>query len=116
MINGFRTEKVQVLADGELIEEHWVTRAAELKEVEDVMDKAAQGFSKDFRLEMKEGREIHEKLKPYGFSILIKDYTIAHGLPVEVLEVKKVEQGELRDEVFSPPKAYKRIVPGSPQK
>jgi hypothetical protein len=111
-LNGFQTEKIEIIADGEVIEENWVTRDAELKEVEKVMDKVALGFSKAFKTEMKEGREIYEKLKAFGFPILVKDYTIAHGLGgVTVLEVKKIEKKELKDEVFLPPQGYRRIIP-----
>ena len=111
-LNGFRTEKVQTIADGELVEENWVTRDVALEEVEKVMDKVALGFSKEFKTEMKEGREIYEKIKAFGFPILVKDYTIAQGLGgVDVLEVKKIEKKELKDEVFLPPKGYQRIIP-----
>jgi hypothetical protein len=89
----------------------------EITEIEQVMDRVSQGFSKDFRLEMKEGREIYEKLKPYGFPILIKDYTITYGLgAMDRLEVKKIEKKELGKEVFLPPAGYQRIVPKSPKK
>ena len=116
-LNGFGTEKVQIFADGELIEENWVTRDISLKEVEKVMDKVALGFSKEFKTEMKEGREIYEKIKAFGFPILIKDYSITQGLGgVDVLEVKKIEKRELKDEVFLPPKGYQRVVPEPPQK
>jgi len=116
-LNGFGTEKVQIFADGELIEENWVTRDISLKEVEKVMDKVALGFSKEFKTEMKEGREIYEKLKAFGFPILIKDYSITEGLGgVDVLEVKKIEKRELKDEVFLPPKGYQRILPDSSKK
>jgi hypothetical protein len=112
VINGFQTEKVQIFADGELMEEDWVTRDVALEEVEKVMDKVALGFSKEFRTEMKEGREIYEKIKAFGFPILVKDYTIAHGLGgVDVLEVKRIEKRELKDDVFLPPKDYQRIIP-----
>ena len=111
-LSGFKTEKVEIIADGELIEENWVTRDVELREVEKVMDKVALGFSKAFKTEMKEAREIYEKVKAVGFPILVKDYTIAHGLGgVNVLEVKKIEKKELKDEVFLPPKGYRRVVP-----
>jgi len=111
-LSGFQTEKVEIIADGELIEENWVTRDVELREVEKVMDKVALGFSKAFKTEMKEAREIYEKVKAVGFPILVKDYTIAHGLGgVNVLEVKKIEKKELKDEVFLPPKGYRRVVP-----
>jgi len=117
VINGFRVEQIEVWAEGELIEENWMTRDVELTEIEKVMDRVAQGFSKDFRLEMKEGREIYEKLKPYGFPILIKDYTTTYGLgPKDRLEVKKIERKELEKEVFLPPAGYQRIVPKSPKK
>jgi Domain of unknown function (DUF4412) len=115
--NGFGTEKVQIFADGELIEENWVTRDISLGEVEKVMDKVALGFSKEFKTEMKEAREIHEKIKAFGFPILIKDYSITQGLGgVDVLEVKRMEKRELKDEVFLPPKGYQRIVPDSSKK
>jgi hypothetical protein len=112
ILNGFQTEKVEILADGKLVEENWVTRDVEMKEIEKVMDRVAQGFSKEFRSEMKEGREIYEKLKPYGFPILIKDYSMTYGLGgIDVLEVKKLEKKELKDEVFLPPSGYQRIMP-----
>jgi len=112
VINGFQAEQIEVLAGGELFEENWVTRDVEMKEIEQVMDRVAQGFSKDFRLEMKEGREIYEKLKSYGFPILIKDYTMTYGLgSIDRVEVKKVEKKELKDEVFLPPAGYQKIVP-----
>ena len=112
IINGFQTEKVEIFADGKLVEENWVTRDVEMKEIEKVMDRVAQGFSKEFRSEMKEGREIYEKLKPYGFPILIKDYSMTHGLGgIDALEVKKLEKKELKDEVFLPPSGYQRIMP-----
>jgi len=116
-INRFRTEKIQIIADGELIEENWVTRDVDMGEIEKVMDKVAQGFSKEFRSEMREGREIYEKLKPYGFPILIKDYTLTHGLKaIDVLEVKKIEKRELENEVFFPPSGYQRIITETPKK
>jgi hypothetical protein len=112
VINGFQTEKIEILADGELIEENWVTRDVEMRDVERVMHKVAQGFSKQFRLEMKEGREIYEQLKSYGFPILVKDYTLTYGLgPIVVLEVKKLEKRELKDDLFLPPGGYERIIP-----
>jgi Domain of unknown function (DUF4412) len=116
-LNGFRTEKVQIIADGELIEENWVTRDVAFEEVEKVMDKVALGFSKEFKTEMQEGREIYEKIKAFGFPILVKDYSITQGLGgVDVLEVKKIEKKELKNEVFLPPKGYQRIFPESSKK
>ena len=38
-----------------------------------LMEGVAKAFSKDFRFEMKEGQEIYEKLKFYGFPILVKE-------------------------------------------
>ncbi len=116
VINGFQTEKVQVFADKELIEEDWMTRDVNLAEIEKVMDRVAQGFSRDYKMEMHEGREIYEKLKPLGFPILVKDYSIAPGLPIEVVEVKKWERKDLGDEVFSPPQGYEKIATDSPKK
>jgi hypothetical protein len=111
-INGFQTEKVQIFADEELIEENWMTRDVEIKELEKVMEKVARGFSKDFQVEMKEGQEIYEKLRSYGYPILVKDYGMTYGLGgIDVLEVKKMEKRELKDEIFLPPKDYKKIVP-----
>lgn len=117
VINGFKTEQIEIWGEGELIEENWVTRDVEMKEIEQVMDRVAQGFSKDFRLEMKEGREIYEKLKPYGFPILIKDHTITYGLgAIDRVEVKKMEKKELKDEVFLPPAGYQKIIPETSKK
>jgi hypothetical protein len=117
VINGFKTEQVEILAEGELIEENWVTRDVEMKEIEKVMDRVAQGFSKDFQREMKEGREIYEKLKPYGFPILIKDHTIAYGLgAIDRVEVKKIEKKELKNEVFLPPAGYQKVIPETSRK
>jgi hypothetical protein len=112
VINGFQTEQIEVLADDELIEENWVTRDVGMKEIEQVMDRVAHRFPKDFRLEMKEGREIYEKLKPYGFPILIKDHAATYGLrAIDRVEVKKIEKKELKDDLFLPPAGYQRIVP-----
>jgi hypothetical protein len=111
-ISGFRTVKVEVLADEKLIEENWMTRDVEMKDVERVMEKVATEFSKEFKSEMKEGREIYRKLKPYGFPILVKDYTMSYGLgAIEALEVKRFENRDLSEEIFSAPKGYKRIFP-----
>jgi hypothetical protein len=91
-----------------------MTKDTVMKEVEQVMEKAAQGFSKELPSELKEGREIHQKLKPYGFSILVKDYAITSGLKaIDILEVKKIERKELKKEIFLPPAGYERIVPQS---
>ncbi len=112
VVNGFQTEHVEVFADDELIEEDWVTRDVDLEEIQTVMDRAAQGLSKDFRREMKESREIYEKVKPYGFPILVKDHAITYGLrAIDRVEVKKVEKKELKDDVFLPPAGYQKIVP-----
>ena len=117
VINGFQTEQVEILAGGELIEENWVTRDVQTKEIEQVMDRVAHGFSKDFGREMKEGREIYEKLKPHGFPVLIKDYTMSYGLgAIDRVEVKKIEKKELKDEVFLPPPGYQKIVPDPSKK
>jgi hypothetical protein len=117
VINGFSTEQVEILADNERIEEDWMTRDVEMKEIEKVMDRVARGFSKDFRSEMKEGREIYEKLKPYGFPILVKDYATTYGLtPIERVEVKKVEKRELKDDFFLPPAGYQKVIPESGKK
>jgi hypothetical protein len=117
VINGFRTEKILVYGDGELIEEDWTTRDVEMKEVEKVMDKVAKGFSRDFKLEMMEGREIYEKLKLHGYPILVKDHSKTYGLGgLDVLEVKKMEKKELGDDVFLPPSGYNKIIPEPPKK
>jgi hypothetical protein len=87
----------------------------DMVEVEKVMDRVAQGFSRDFKIEMYEGREIHEKLKPYGFPVLVKDYSMAQGLPIDVLEVKKWERKDLGEELFHSPQGYERIVTDSPK-
>jgi hypothetical protein len=117
VINGYQTEQIEIWAEDERIEENWMTRDVEMKEIEKVMDRVAQGFSKDFRLEMKEGREIYEKLKPYGFPILIKDYTMTYGLgAIDRVEVKKIEKKELKDEVFLPPAGYQKVVPETSKK
>jgi hypothetical protein len=111
-INGFQTEQVEILAGGELIEEHWVTRDVEMKEIEPVMDRVAHVFSRDFRNETEEGREIHKKLKPFGFPVLIKDHAATHGLgAIDRVEVKKMEKKELKEEFFFPPVDYQRIIP-----
>ena len=115
-INGFNTEKIQVLADGELIEEHWMTKDIDIGEANRVMERATQQFSEEFRSELKEGREIHRKLEPYGFSILLKDYTLTSGLQaIDILEVKKIEKKEVKTEVFLPPTGYQRMVPQAPK-
>ena len=112
VINGFQTEQIEVWAGDERIEENWMTRDVEMKEIEMVMDRVAHGFSKDFRLEMKESREIYNQIKIYGFPVLIKDYAITHGLgAIDRVEVKKIERKELKDEVFLPPAGYQKIVP-----
>ncbi len=117
VINGFSTEQVEILADNEVIEEDWMTRDVEMNEIEKVTYWVAQGFSKDFRSEMKEGREIYEKLKPYGFPILVKDYATSHGLAtIDRVEVKKVEKRELREEMFLAPAGYQKVVPESGRK
>ncbi len=112
VINGFQTEQIEILAGGEVLEENWVTRNKETELIEKVMDRVSQGFSKDFRLETKEGQEIYEKLKPHGFPILVKDYTITYGLAaIDRVEVKKMEERELKDEIFLAPAGYQRIIP-----
>jgi len=117
VINGFQAEQVEVVAGRELIEENWVTRDVEMKEIEPVMDRVARVFSKDFRNEMKEGREIYEKLKPYGYPVLIKDYTMTYGLgAIDRVEVKKIEKKELKEEIFLPPLGYQKIIPDSSKK
>lgn len=117
LIHGFQAEQIEVWADGELMEENWMTRDVEMTEIEKVMDRLAHGFSKDFKLEMKEGREIYEKLKPYGFPILIKDYTLTYGLgPIDRVEVIKIEKRDLEKGVFLPSPGYQRIVPESSKK
>ena len=116
VINGFRTEKIDILADGELIEENWMTREVALGDLEKAMERASKGFSREFRSGMEEGREIYEKLKPHGFSILVKDYTIAYGLGINVLEVRKIEQKTLEEDLFLAPKGYERILVEAPKK
>jgi len=117
VINGFQTEQIEILAAGKLIEENWVTRDIELKEVEKVMDRVAQAFTKDFRLEANEGREIYEKLKTYGYPILVKDRATTYGLAaIDRVEVKRIEKKELKEEVFHPPVAYIKIIPEASKK
>ncbi len=112
MINGFQTEKVEIWADEELVEENWMTRDVDLREVEKVMEKIARSFSKEFKIEMKEGRQIYDQLKSYGIPILVKDYMISYGLaPVTVMEVRTIVEKDLGEEVFSPPSGYQRILP-----
>ncbi len=114
---GFQTEKIEIRADGELIEENWMTRDVDVREVERVMEKVARSFSKEFKAEMREGREIYEKLKAYGIPILIKDYTLTYGLgPITVMEVRRIEKKELGSEVFFPPSGYQRILPEAHKK
>ena len=109
-LNGFRTEKIQILAERELIEEDWVTRDVDMTEIEKTMDRAVQGYSKEFGVAMQEGREIYQKIKPYGFPVFVKDYSLAQGLAIDVLEVKQWERKELGKEVFAPPSGYERII------
>ena len=117
VINGFQTEQIEILAEGELIEENWVTRDVEMKEIEKVMDRVAHGFSKEFQREMKQGREIYEKLKPYGFPVLIKDHTLTYGLGgIDRVEVKKIEKKGLKNEVFLPPAGYQKVIPETSRK
>jgi len=117
VINGFRTEKIQLIVDGELVEENFMTKDVNIGEVEKVMGKVAKIFMKEFRKEMTEGQEIYDKLKPHGFPVLIKDYTLTYGLsPVSVMEIIKLEKKELGDEIFYPPSDYQRIVPETPKK
>ncbi|MCX8118371.1 MAG: DUF4412 domain-containing protein [Desulfobacterota bacterium] len=112
VINGFKTEKIEVRADGELLEENWMTRDIDLGEVERVMERLARSFSKEFKREMEEGREIYEKLRPYGLPILTMDYQLTYGLgPIPVMEVKKIERKELGKDLFLPPPDYQRILP-----
>jgi hypothetical protein len=112
VINGFQTEEIQVLAEGELIEENWVTRDVEMKEIQQVMDRVVKEFSRDYRPEMKEGLEIHEKLRPYGYPVLVKDHAITYGLgALDRVEVKKMEKRELKEDVFLPPPDYQKIIP-----
>lgn len=111
IINGFQTEKVEILADGELIEENWMTRDVDLREVERVMEKVARSFAKEFKSEMKEGRAIYEKLRSYGLPILVKDYTLSYGLGgITVMEVQKIEKKDLGEEIFFSPSGYQRIT------
>jgi hypothetical protein len=116
LINGFATEKVEVLADRDVIEEDWVTRDLDMREVEWILEKTGQAFSKGFAGEMKEGQEIYKKLRPHGYSILVKDLSAAYGLPLTILEVKKIVKKDLGDELFSPQEGYRRIVPETPKK
>jgi len=117
VINGFRTEEIQVLAEKELVEENWVTRDVDVREIQQVMDRVARGFSRDYRNEMKEGLEIHEKLKPYGYPVLVKDYETSYGLgAVDRTEVKRMEKKELKEDVFLPPPNYQKIIPQPPKK
>jgi len=117
LINGFQTEKVEIRADDELIEENWMTRDVDVREAEKVMERVAKGFSKDFKVEMKEGREIYEKQKFYGIPILIKDYTLTYGLgPINVIKVRKIEKRDWGGEIFFPPPGYQRIIPEAPKK
>jgi hypothetical protein len=112
MVNGYRTEKVQVLADGEVIEEHSMTKDIDMNEVDRIMEMGAQGLSTEARSQLKEGREILRKLKPYGFSIRVRDYTTTNDRKgIDVLEVKKIERKELKPEVFHPPAGYQKITP-----
>jgi hypothetical protein len=102
---------VEVFADGERIEENWVTRDVDMSEIEKVMERVSKGFSMEFRNQVAEGREIYEKVKPYGFPIVVKDYAIIHGSEgLSVVEVKKLEQKELNEELFLPPKGYERVL------
>lgn len=111
-INGFLAEKIQVFAESELIEEDWMTLEVDRTQMERVLDHVARGFSREFRGEMKEGREIYEKLRPYGFPIRVRDFSPPHGQEgIEVLEVKKIEYRELEEEVFLPPSGYEQVVP-----
>jgi hypothetical protein len=81
------------------------------------MDRVAQAFTKDFRLEANEGREIYEKLKTYGYPILVKDRATTYGLAaIDRVEVKRIEKKELKEEVFHPPVAYIKIIPEASKK
>lgn len=112
IINGFRTEKVQLFIDGELVEENYMTKEIEAGEMEKVMERIAKLFMKDLRREMREGQEIYMKLKAHGFPVLIKDYQLTYGLsPIVVMEIIKFEKREFKEEVFLPPPNYQRIPP-----
>ena len=117
IVNGFHTEKIDIVADGELIEENWVTRDVNLADVEKLMERVARSFSKDFGVEMKEGREIYEKLKPYGFPVLVRDYSMTvTRAPIDRLEVTRIERVDLKEDVFLPPNLYQQTNPSDSQK
>ncbi len=117
IVNGFNTEKIDILADGELIEENWVTRDVNLADVEKLMERVARSFSRNFGIEMKEGKEIYEKLKPYGFPVLVRDYSMTvTRAPIDRLEVTRIERVDLKEEIFLPPSSYRRTNPSDPQK
>ena len=117
IVNGFHTEKIDIVADGEWIEENWVTRDVNLADVEKLMERVARSFSKEFGVEMKEGREIYEKLKPYGFPVLVRDYSMTvTRAPIDRLEVTRIERVDLKEDDFLPPNLYQLTNPSDSQK
>ncbi len=117
IVNGFNTEKIDILSDGELIEEDWVTRDVNLEDVEKLMERVAKSFSRESGIEMKEGKEIYEKLKPYGFPVLVRDYSMTvTRAPIDRLEVTRIERVDLKEDVFLPPSLYQQTNPSAPQK
>src|SRR4030042_4440972 len=61
LINGYQTEKVEIRAEGELVEENWMTRDVDFRAVEKGMGRGAKGVSKIFKVERKETRETDKK-------------------------------------------------------
>jgi len=117
IVNGFNTEKIDILADGELIEEDWVTRDVNLEDIEKLMERVARSFSRESGIEMKEGKEIYEKLKRHGFPVLVRDYSMTvTRAPIDRLEVTRIERVDLKEDVFLPPSLYQRTNPSDSQK
>jgi hypothetical protein len=110
-MNGFRTERIDVSADGELIEENWVTREVDLSEIDTVMERLSAMFSREFRSEVREGREIYERVRAFGVPVLIKDHAMTHGLgAIDVLEIKRVQKREIKEQAYLAPEGYDRIT------
>jgi len=117
IVNGFNTEKIDILADGELIEENWVTQDVNLADVEKLMERVARSFSRNYGIEMKEGKEIYEKIKSHGFPVLVRDYSMTvTRAPIDRLEVTRIERVDLKEDVFLPPSLYQQTNPSDSQK
>ena len=108
-INGFKTIQINVFMDDFLTQDNWVTKDVDLDDMLRTLKQSVDRLSGISEAEREENEEIYQNVKKWGFPILTTEYRRFSGETLkEVTEIKSIETRKLGNDIFTPPKQYRK--------